>query len=140
MPKTGGRQLGTPMNCGCCSSFGPCAAKPSGRSPREKQLNSGLPNTSHCEESETMPTKSDRMKVPKFATEAEEAKWWDERMDVVEEDLIAAMKDGTAQRNTAARLVKEARESRTITIRLLTADIELARRLAEQRAWDTRRT
>jgi predicted DNA binding CopG/RHH family protein len=80
-----------------------------------------------------MPTKADRMKVPKFATEAEEAKWWDEHMDVVEEDLIAAMNDGTAQRNTAARLVKEARKSRTITIRLPNADIELARRLAEQK-------
>jgi len=42
-----------------------------------------------------------KLVVPKFATEAEEAKWWDEHMDAVGENLIDALKSG--QRIGAAR-------------------------------------
>ena len=59
-----------------------------------------------------MPSKAERPKVPKFNTEAEEADWWDAHMDMVGEELVKAMKDGTAQRGVAQRLVREAREEK----------------------------
>jgi hypothetical protein len=49
------------------------------------------------------------MKVPpQFATESEEAKWWDDQKEMAEENLIQAIRSGTAQ-----GLVREARTSRT---------------------------
>lgn len=80
-----------------------------------------------------MPSKAERPKVPKFKTEAEEAEWWDARMDMVGEELLKAMKDGTARRGTAQLLVKEARLSRNITIRMPISDIERAQKLAEKK-------
>jgi predicted DNA binding CopG/RHH family protein len=79
----------------------------------------------------TMPTKADRVKVPKFATEPEEAKWWDDHKDMVEENLIQAMRDGTVQRGAVQRLTREARSSRNVTIRMAEADLYLARQQAE---------
>jgi predicted DNA binding CopG/RHH family protein len=81
----------------------------------------------------TMPAKADRSRVPKFATEAEEAKWWDDHKDMVEENLIQAIKDGTARRGTAQQLAREARASRNVTIRMAEADLDLARKQAEER-------
>ena len=80
-----------------------------------------------------MPTKADRGKVPKFATQAEEAKWWDDHKEMVEENLIQAIEDGTVQRGTARRLVREARASRNVTIRMAEADLDLARNQAEEK-------
>jgi hypothetical protein len=57
-----------------------------------------------------MHKKAARMKVPKFATEAEEARWWDSNAGKVETRLLAALRSGTAQRGTAQRLTSEARE------------------------------
>jgi hypothetical protein len=65
-----------------------------------------------------MPSKPDRPNPPKFATEVEEERWWDEHKGMVEANLTQAMRDGTAQRGAAQRLVKEARESKNIAIRL----------------------
>ncbi len=80
-----------------------------------------------------MSGKSERPKVPKFATEAEEAKWWDEHMDMVEEELLKAMDNGAVGRSTAQRIVTEARQARNITIRMPEADLELARKQAEEK-------
>lgn len=80
-----------------------------------------------------MPSKTARPKVPKFANEADEARWWDAHKEMVEENLLQAMRDGTAQRGTAQRLVKEARESKNITIRMPIADIERARKLSAKK-------
>ena len=80
-----------------------------------------------------MPTKAERIKVPKFASEAEEAKWWDDHQDMVEDNLISAIEDGTATRGTAQRLIKEARESKNITIRMPIAELDRARELAEKK-------
>jgi hypothetical protein len=80
-----------------------------------------------------MPAKTERQKVPTFATEAEEAKWWDDHKDMVEENLIQAMRDGTARRGTARRLAREARASRDVTIRMAEADLHLARNQAEEK-------
>ena len=44
-----------------------------------------------------------RTKVSKFATEAAEARWWDRNAKMVEKELVAALRTGTAQRGTAQR-------------------------------------
>jgi predicted DNA binding CopG/RHH family protein len=80
-----------------------------------------------------MPSKAERPKVPKFENEADEARWWDEHKKMVEENLLRAMRDGTALRGTAQRLVREARESKNITIRLPVADIKRARKLSAKK-------
>ena len=83
-----------------------------------------------------MPSKAERPKTPKLATESEEARWWDDHKGMVEENLVRAMRDGTAQRGAAQRLVKEAGESKNITIRLPMADIERARKLSAKKGLD----
>jgi predicted DNA binding CopG/RHH family protein len=80
-----------------------------------------------------MPPRSDRKKVPKFATEAEEARWWDDNRKLVEENLIQPIEDGTVQKGTALRLARETRPSRNITIRMAEADLDLAREQAERK-------
>jgi predicted DNA binding CopG/RHH family protein len=73
------------------------------------------------------------VKIPEFESEAEEARWWDEHKDLVEENLTAAMRDGTAQRGSAQRLVREARASKNITIRMPLADLERARQFSARK-------
>ena len=75
-----------------------------------------------------MQTKADRPKAPKFATEAEEAKWWDDHKEMVEENLIQAIRNGTAR-----RLVREPRASKNVTSRMAEADLDLARQQAEEK-------
>ena len=74
-----------------------------------------------------------KLKVPKFATEAEEAKWWDDHMDVVEANLVEGIKTGVAQRGGPRRAIQEGRESKNITIRVAIPDIERARALAAKK-------
>ena len=76
----------------------------------------------------TMQSKADRPTAPKFATEAEEAKWWDGHKEMVEENLIQAIRDGTAR-----GLAREARASRNVTIRMAEADLDLARQQAAEK-------
>ena len=71
-----------------------------------------------------------RLVAPKFQSEAEEAKWWDDHMDIVGENLLEAMRKGTAHRGGPAALL---RETRNITIRIANSDIERARKLAAQK-------
>ena len=47
--------------------------------------------------------------VPKFETEAEEARWWDDHMDQVDENLIEAIENSTAHRGGPAALLRETR-------------------------------
>ena len=77
--------------------------------------------------------KGKRIVVPKFKTEAEEAQWWYDNRDKVENALINAMDNGTIRRGTAQRLTSEARASRNVTIRMAEADLDLARRQAEKK-------
>ncbi|OFW33908.1 MAG: hypothetical protein A3J28_18595 [Acidobacteria bacterium RIFCSPLOWO2_12_FULL_60_22] len=74
-----------------------------------------------------------KVKVPRFATEAAEAKWWDDHMDVVEANLVEGIKTGAAQRGGPRRVIQERRASKNITIRVATADIERARALAAKK-------
>jgi predicted DNA binding CopG/RHH family protein len=72
-------------------------------------------------------------KVPGFAGEEQEARRWDEHKAEVEDRLVAAMRDGSAQRGTAQRLVSEARTSKNITIRVPLADLARARKLSAKK-------
>ena len=67
---------------------------------------------------------SEKLNPPGFESEAAEAEWWYENRDRVEANLAEAIESGTAQ-----RLVKDARLSKNITIRLSLEDLERARRL-----------
>lgn len=80
-----------------------------------------------------MADKVERIAVPKFETEAQEARWWYENRDKVEDALMSAMDSGTIQRGTAQRLASERRASRNITIRMAEADLDLARGQATEK-------
>ncbi|SPF54295.1 conserved hypothetical protein [Candidatus Sulfopaludibacter sp. SbA4] len=66
--------------------------------------------------------------VPKFATEAEEADWWDQHIYIVGENLIEAIENGTAHRGGPAALL---RETRVVQVRLPNNDLDRIERLAE---------
>ena len=73
---------------------------------------------------------NDRMKIPEFSSAEQEARWWDDHKEQVENNLIAAMREGRARKGTAQRLIAEARGSKNITIRMPLADLERARQLS----------
>ncbi|MFZ0594651.1 MAG: CopG family antitoxin, partial [Bryobacteraceae bacterium] len=70
--------------------------------------------------------------VPKFATEAEEAEWWDKHRETVSREFVEAGKRGELKRRTYAELLKRL-ASRPVTIRLNEADIALAQKQAERK-------
>jgi len=74
-----------------------------------------------------------KLVVPKFATEREEAEWWDAHMDIVESNLLEAMKNGTAGRGIVRRLLHPLKEPETVTIPLAGADLERARKLSKRK-------
>jgi predicted DNA binding CopG/RHH family protein len=80
-----------------------------------------------------MTGRPEKIDIPEFQSEAQEAAWWDEHQSAVEENLMAAMQDGTIQRGTAQRLVQEAQSSKNITIRMPLADPERAQRLSAKK-------
>jgi len=67
--------------------------------------------------------------IPRFATEAEEARWWFENQDRIEQDFKEAAANGTLTRGTLSRRGI----TPTTTIRLDPADISKARSLAQKR-------
>ncbi len=71
--------------------------------------------------------------VPKFESEAEEAKWWDDNQKMVEQNLLNALASGSAHRGMALRLTRQARRSKNITIRIPVEDIDRARRLSARK-------
>lgn len=73
------------------------------------------------------------LKIPGFASEAEEADWWFQNRGAVEDKLITAMRAGTALTGSAQRLTAEARGSKNITIRMPLADLERARLLSAKK-------
>jgi len=68
--------------------------------------------------------------IPKFADEADEAKWWFDHQDELLEDFKNAAAEGRLQRRIGARPNAAVP---TTTIRLDPADIEMARTLAEKK-------
>jgi len=80
------------------------------------------------------------LKVPKFATEAEEAKWWYDNRELVSEEFQKAAKEGRLRRGGVARLMAERgiplpqpQALPTTTIRLDPEDISKARVQAAER-------
>ncbi len=91
--------------------------------------------------SDVKPYKSD-LKIPQFATEAEEAKWWYDNREKVSEEFQKAAKEGRLGRGGVRRLFAErgipfpepkATPTPTTTIRLDPEDIAKARLLAGER-------
>ena len=74
-----------------------------------------------------------KVKAPGFRTEVQEAKWWDDHINVVEANLVEGIKTGAAQKGGPRRVIQERRQSKNITIRVAVADIERARALAAQK-------
>jgi hypothetical protein len=74
--------------------------------------------------------------VPKFESDEKEAQWWDAHMDIVEENLSEAMRNGTAGRGTAQRVLQETREAERIVVPA--PDLERARKLSRRKKVDHR--
>jgi hypothetical protein len=80
------------------------------------------------------------LKVPKFASEAEEAKWWYDNREIVSEEFHKAAKEGRLRRGGVARLLAERgipfpqpQPFPTTTIRLDPEDVAKARVQAAER-------
>jgi len=69
-----------------------------------------------------MPRK--QITIPKFRTEAEEAKWWDSHPEVATEIMRRAIRSGRARRAVPLK---------TVTIRLPVPDLKAARDLAHHK-------
>jgi predicted DNA binding CopG/RHH family protein len=69
------------------------------------------------------------LNTPEFKSEKEEAEWYDTNQDDLLAQFEQAAKEGTLGRGTLARRAQTAATS----IRLNTADIEMAKALAERR-------
>jgi len=69
------------------------------------------------------------LNTPEFKNEKEEAEWYDMHQDELLAQFEQAAKDGTLGRGTLARRAQTSATS----IRLNTADIELAKAFAEKR-------
>lgn len=75
-----------------------------------------------------------RPKVPKFATEAEEAQWWYDNREMVDREMIKAMKNGTVGRNFKERIQERIAEAR---LKELLATVPAFKTEAEEAAfWD----
>jgi len=69
-----------------------------------------------------------RLEVPKFANESEEARWWFDNRDAVADEFELAERGGRLGRGTAVRLAN--------AISLDPEDVQRARSLAQQRGLD----
>jgi len=68
------------------------------------------------------------IRIPNFKSEKEEAEWWDAHPEVVTELFLKAKREGKIQRLPVVRSV-----TKSVTIRMPIADIEMAREIAEKR-------
>jgi predicted DNA binding CopG/RHH family protein len=76
-------------------------------------------------------TKMKQMAVPKFSSEAEEAAWWDTHRSEVEAEIRLRIKQ--KQPLTLGNLLKGAKPSQPITLRIPKDDLDTARRLAARK-------
>ena len=74
--------------------------------------------------------------MPKFATEAQAAEWWDQHTDEAGENLLEAMRDGTVHRGGPAAILRERREKAAVSISLSKADIRMAQTRAAEKGVD----
>jgi predicted DNA binding CopG/RHH family protein len=77
---------------------------------------------------------ADKLKIPKFSSEAEEAQWWYDHRDELTEAFEDAAAQGELGSGSAARLASEGATGGTpaTTIRLAPEDISRARALASK--------
>ncbi len=78
---------------------------------------------------------ADKLKIPKFASEAEEAQWWYDHREELTKAFEDAAARGELHTGSRARLAREraAGVTPTTTIRLDPEDISRARALAARR-------
>ena len=78
---------------------------------------------------------AEKLKIPKFASEAEEAQWWYDHRNKLTKAFEQAAARGELHSGSAARLARERAEgiTPTTTIRLDPGDISRARALAAKR-------
>lgn len=69
--------------------------------------------------------------IPKFSSESEEAAWWDAHRSEIEAEIRQRMKQKRPL--TLGNLLREAKPSQPITLRISKEDLETARRLAAQK-------
>jgi hypothetical protein len=74
---------------------------------------------------------NDRLEVPKFASEEEEANWWFENRGKREEEFLEAARTGRLRSGSTA--LRRVREANTLTIHLSDSDLAPIRHLAAQR-------
>ena len=71
--------------------------------------------------------------IPRFKTEAEEARWWDKQGSRIARDFETAARAGQDVTAVPPGLARATAAARNITIRIPLDDLEKARRLAERR-------
>jgi predicted DNA binding CopG/RHH family protein len=69
--------------------------------------------------------------IPKFSSEAEEAKWWDAHRSEIEAEIRQRMKQRKPL--TLGHLLQGAKPSQPVTLRIPMKDLETARRLAARK-------
>lgn len=74
--------------------------------------------------------------VPKFESDEEEAQWWYEQKGVVEQNLMEALRSGTANHGTMERVLREARAA--VNVVLPAGDFERAKKLSRRKKVDCR--
>lgn len=78
-----------------------------------------------------MPPK--KLLIPNFATDSDEADWWESNRSAVESDLRAAMRaNQTLSLDQVLAQARRKRELQPVTIRLASEDLDVARRLADE--------
>jgi hypothetical protein len=75
----------------------------------------------------------DELKMPKFASEREEADWWVANPDFALKVLERAKAEGTLGHGSAARRVSATEAAKGVPVALDPADIALASKLAERK-------
>jgi predicted DNA binding CopG/RHH family protein len=69
--------------------------------------------------------------IPKFSSEAKEAAWWDAHRSEIEAEIRQRVKQKSPL--TLGKLLRGAKPSQPVTLRIPKEDLETARRLAAQK-------
>ena len=73
-------------------------------------------------------------KMPKFKSEAEEARWWDANRAALDAEFVEKIKQGKAAKRTRAELLQRLKgATRAVTVRLAETDIAMAKQQAERK-------
>jgi len=78
-------------------------------------------------------SKDNVLDMPQFASEKEEAEWWDKNPDFLLKELQQAAVEGRLGHGTAVKRYAERQAAKSMTIRLDEGDLSLARKQAERK-------